>query len=112
MLRWPEGVIRSFEEMEGFAWPGQEDLRLDHVERAIEHLPELKREYGDRLCLTGNIELDRLSRGTPEEVRRMVRRNIEELGFDGGYCVGSSNSVTHYVPLENFVAMIEEGLRG
>jgi len=71
---------------------------------------KLKAEYGDRLCLTGNIELDRLSRGTPDEVRAMTRRNIDELGYNGGYCVGSSNSVTYYVPLENYLAMIEEGL--
>lgn len=71
---------------------------------------ELKAEYGDRLCLLGNIELDRLSRGTPEEIREMTKRNIEELGYNGGYCVGSSNSVTYYVPLENYLAMIETAL--
>jgi len=71
---------------------------------------ELKAKYGDQLCLTGNIELDRLSRGTPDEIRAMTLRNIEDLGYNGGYCVGSSNSVTYYVPLENYLAMIEAGL--
>ena len=41
----------------------------------------------------------------------MVRRNIADLAYDGGYCVGSSNSVTYYVPLENYVAMLEAGRR-
>jgi uroporphyrinogen decarboxylase len=68
---------------------------------------ELKKAIGDRLCLLGNIELDTLSRGTPEQVRELVRRNIEDLASDGGYCPGSSNSVTNYVPLENYKAMIE-----
>lgn len=71
---------------------------------------ELKRTVGDRLCLLGNIELDRLARGSPEEVREMVRANIEALGYDGGYAVGSSNSVTNYVPLENYEAMIEAAM--
>jgi uroporphyrinogen decarboxylase len=40
----------------------------------------------------------------------MVRRNIDDLGREGGYCVGSSNSVTYYVPLPNYCAMIETAL--
>jgi uroporphyrinogen decarboxylase len=71
---------------------------------------EVKRRWGDRLCLMGNIELDRLARGTRDEIAGMVKRNIDDLGRDGGYCVGSSNSVTYYVPLANYVAMIETAL--
>jgi uroporphyrinogen decarboxylase len=58
----------------------------------------------------GNIEVDRLARGSRDEIVEMVKRNIDELGRDGGYCVGSSNSVTYYVPLTNFCAMIETAL--
>jgi uroporphyrinogen decarboxylase len=68
---------------------------------------ELRRKAGDRLCLLGNIELDTLSRGTPAQVRELVRRNIAELAGDGGYCPGSSNSVTNYVPIQNYRAMID-----
>ena len=50
------------------------------------------------------------ARGTREEIADMVRRNIDDLGRDGGYCVGSSNSVTYYVPLTNYCAMIEAAL--
>jgi uroporphyrinogen decarboxylase len=71
---------------------------------------EVKARWGDRLCLMGNIEVDRLARGTPAEIAEMVRRNIDDLGREGGYCVGSSNSVTYYVPLANFCAMIETAL--
>jgi len=67
-------------------------------------------EWGDRLCLMGNIDVDRLARGTPDEVAAMVRHNIDTLGRGGGYCVGSANSVTYYVPLTNFCAMIETAL--
>ncbi len=71
---------------------------------------EVKARWGDRLCLMGNIELDRLARGTREEIVGMVKRNIDDLGREGGYCVGSSNSVTYYVPLSNFCAMVETAL--
>jgi uroporphyrinogen decarboxylase len=71
---------------------------------------KVKAEWGDRLCLLGNIDVDLLARGTPDQVAEAVRRNIDLLGRDGGYCVGSANSVTYYVPLRNFVSLIETGL--
>jgi uroporphyrinogen decarboxylase len=83
---------------------------LHPIEPKAMDIHKVKRTHGDRLCLLGNIELDRLSRGTPEEVKALVRKNIREVGQDGGYCVGSSNSVTDYVPLENFKAMLEAAL--
>jgi uroporphyrinogen decarboxylase len=27
----------------------------------------------------------------------------------GGYCLGSGNSVANYVPLDNYLAMVDEG---
>jgi uroporphyrinogen decarboxylase len=70
-------------------------------------MAELKRQYGGRLCLCGNIDLDStLTLGTPEEVDREVRLRIRTVGPGGGYCCGSSNSVTEYVPMENYRAML------
>ena len=77
-----------------------EPLAMDSV--------ELKQEYGDRLCLLGNIEIGEvLTNGTPEDVEGEVRRRIRDLAVGGGYAVGSSNTVAHYVKLENFKAMIQ-----
>ena len=68
----------------------------------------LKRDYAGRLCLVGNIDLgSTLTLGTPDEVRAEVRQHLRDLAPGGGYCVGSSNSVTNYVPLVNFKAMLE-----
>jgi uroporphyrinogen decarboxylase len=70
----------------------------------------LKRRWGDRLALLGNVEMDLLARGTPEQVRARTEANIRDLGYDGRYGVGSSNSVSYYVPLENYLAMRDAGL--
>jgi uroporphyrinogen decarboxylase len=71
-------------------------------------IAELKRDYGDRLCLIGNLDLCyTLPRGTPEEVAAEVKLRISQAGPGGGYCVSSANSVTEYVPLRNFEAMVE-----
>lgn len=69
---------------------------------------EVKKKWGKRLCLMGNINLDStLTLGTPEDVRAEVYERIRTIGPGGGYMVSSSNSITDYVPLENMKAMID-----
>lgn len=69
---------------------------------------DIKRTWGGRLCICGNIDLCyTLPRGTPEEVRAEVRQRIKDCGPGGGYCLGSANSVPEYVPLENYLAMLD-----
>jgi uroporphyrinogen decarboxylase len=81
---------------------------LHPIEPKVMNIVELKRAYRGRLCLIGNIDLNyTLSLGTPEEVRNEVAARISAVGPGGGYCLGSSNSVTAYVPMANFNAMRE-----
>lgn len=77
------------------------------IEPKAMNIAEVKEKYGDKLCLIGNIDVDLLSRGTIQEIKKNVIKNIEEAGFNGGYCVGSGNSIPEYVKLENYIAMIE-----
>jgi uroporphyrinogen decarboxylase len=68
----------------------------------------LKARYGGKLALLGNIEIGEiLTLGTPEMVAEEVRQRIRALAPGGGYAVGSSNTVAHYVRLENFKAMVQ-----
>jgi uroporphyrinogen decarboxylase len=81
---------------------------LHPIEPKAMDIAEVKRRVGRKLCLIGNIDLGyTLTRGTPEEVRAEVRERIRTCAPGGGYCVGSSNTVTNYVPLANYKAMIE-----
>jgi corrinoid protein of di/trimethylamine methyltransferase len=68
----------------------------------------VKKEWGDKLCLIGNLNLDStLTLGSPEDVRAEVYERIRTIGPGGGYMVASSNSVTDYVPLANMKAMFD-----
>ena len=81
---------------------------IQPIEPKAMDIVELKRDYGKRLCLVGNIDLSyTLTRGTPDDVRAEVRERIRAVAPGGGYCVGSSNTVTNYVPLPNLIAMLE-----
>jgi len=67
---------------------------------------QVKREYGNRVCLIGNIDLSyTLVNGTVEEVKNEVRSRIEEIGYNGGYILSSANSITSYCKTENILAM-------
>jgi uroporphyrinogen decarboxylase len=81
---------------------------IQPVEPKAMDIVEVKRRYGRSLCLIGNIDLGGcLTMGTPHEVETQVQQRIRELAPGGGYMVGSSNSITSYVPLENYKALIE-----
>jgi len=85
---------------------------LQPIEPKAMDIRELKRQYGDRLCLIGNLDLEyTLTRGTPDEVVKATKGLIRDLAPSGGYCVGSGNSVPAYVPFENYLAMVETTLK-
>lgn len=68
----------------------------------------VKRKWGKKLCLIGNLNLDStLTLGRPEDVRAEVYERIRTIGPGGGYMVASSNSITDYVPLANMKALID-----
>jgi len=67
----------------------------------------LKRDYGRRLCLIGNIDINTLALGTPEEVREEVRTKIRALAPGGGYVCASSTCIPEYARPENFAALAQ-----
>lgn len=80
-------------------------------EDAIEPVTVAKQRWGDRIALLGGIDVDFLCRATPEQVRQRTRETLEVCLPGGGYCLGSGNSVTNYIPLDNYLAMMDEGRR-
>ena len=69
---------------------------------------ELKSQYGNRICLLGNINLaGALVFGSPGQVIAKTQEHIRGLAPGGGYVCGSSHDINHKVPLENLHAMIK-----
>ena len=74
----------------------------------MSNLAELKSQYGDKLVFCGAIDTQRiLPHGTPQEVKKEVKRVIEILGEGGGYMVSSVHTIMHEVPPENILAMVD-----
>lgn len=69
-------------------------------------LAEVKRLYGDRLFLTGGIDISQLmALGTPEQVRQTCREAIAVAS--PGYLLGSTTEIDDGASLENVLAMWE-----
>lgn len=99
---------------DGNLWPILEDIvntgadALNPIEPvAGMDIGEVKRKYGHRVCLVGNIDCSRLlSEGTVEEVERAVIECIRKASPGGGHILASSNSIHSAVKPENYMAMI------
>ena len=75
-------------------------------EPASVDMAEMKQKWGGRQCLLGGVDLDLLTRGTPDDVAAATQALIERVGPGGGVALGSSNSVARFVPLANYKAML------
>jgi uroporphyrinogen decarboxylase len=71
-------------------------------------LGRLRREFGRDLCFQGGIDIQGvLPRGTPQEVREHVRRQLEAAGREGGYILCTAHNLQPDTPLENLLALFD-----
>jgi len=80
---------------------------LNPIEPGAMDIAQVKREWGRDICLLGNVDVNTLSAGTPEDVRREVRQLLSEVAPGGGYVLASGNSLPTYAKPENVRAMID-----
>jgi uroporphyrinogen decarboxylase len=91
-----------------------EDVGIDakhSFENAIMPVPAFQERYGRRIGVLGGVDIDILGRAGPDDVRAEVRRLIGACHPRGRFAIGSGNSIPSYVPVENYLAMVDEALR-
>lgn len=82
------------------------DGYMEIDQRAGMDMAMLKKGYGDRICLMGNIDCGSLmSFGTPEEIRRAVFKCLDEGWGNGGHIFTCSNAISASIPFENYQAL-------
>jgi uroporphyrinogen-III decarboxylase len=64
-----------------------------------------KEILGDRACLMGNVPPQITGRGTPHDVEKYCKKQIEGCMEGGGYMLGSSCVLPDEIPAENLKAM-------
>jgi uroporphyrinogen decarboxylase len=78
---------------------------LQPIDPSCMDIAKTKQEFGDRICLVGNVPNELLRSGTPEEVQAYTKNLLRNCAAGGGYCVGSGNSVPDWANFDNFMAM-------
>ncbi|MDP2336199.1 MAG: uroporphyrinogen decarboxylase family protein [Bacteroidota bacterium] len=86
-----------------------EDLKYDakhSFEDTILPIEKAWELWHDRIAIMGGIDMDFLVRGEPEKIKVRCRKMLAMTGSTA-YALGSGNSIPAYVPIENYLAMIE-----
>lgn len=67
----------------------------------------VKRQFGDRMCFMGGVDLKKALPGSKDDVIADVRRCIDTFAGGGGYILTSANHMQGDIPPENIVTMFE-----
>jgi len=91
-----------------------EDVRIDarhSFEDAIQPVESVAARYGERIAIVGGMDMDLLARGSEEQVRARTRHVLQACAPRGSYILGTGNTVANYIPVRNYLAMLDEGWR-
>ncbi|MBD3182493.1 hypothetical protein GF312_09390 [Candidatus Poribacteria bacterium] len=80
-------------------------------EDAIIPMAEFKKQWDDCIGVLGGVDVDKLTRFSPDDLRKYVRKVIDDCSPGGRFAIGSGNSIPDYIPVENYLTMIDEALR-
>ena len=83
---------------------------IHSFEDKISPIWEVKKQWGDKMAMLGGFDMDKIGTFNEQQVRAHTRLMIDKCGRDG-WAIGTGNSVANYVPVENFLAMIDEAFR-
>lgn len=70
-------------------------------------LADIKRRFGAKVCLIGNVNCGLLQSGTDEEVAANVRASLRDGTPGGGYIFSTSNCIYTGLPLKRYELMLD-----
>ncbi|MHB1460458.1 MAG: uroporphyrinogen decarboxylase family protein [Armatimonadota bacterium] len=90
------------------------DIKIDakhSYEEKIMPVEEFKKQYGERCTPMGGLDVDFICRRSEQEIRAYTRSKIDQCFADGYYTIGTGNSLTDYMPVENYMTVLDEARR-
>jgi uroporphyrinogen-III decarboxylase len=88
-----------------------DDMGIDakhSFEHAIMPMAQVKAKYGHRISILGDVDMHLLALGTAEAVQTVTRQAILDCSPGGGYAFGSGNTIANFIPVTNYLAMLDE----
>ena len=85
------------------------DMKFDAKHSFEDNIIPVEKAYGlwnDKIAIVGGIDMDFLVRANPVKIKTRSKSMLEQTGSKG-YALGSGNSIPPYVPIENYLAMVD-----
>ena len=89
------------------------DMRFDgrhSYEDTIIPVEEAYDRWHDRIAIIGGMDLDFIIRSPEEEIVKRCTAMLDRASIDGGYALGTGNSVPEYIPQEKYLAIAKTAL--
>ena len=83
---------------------------LHPIDPTCMDMHQAKKDFGDKVCLAGNVSNEMLQNATPADIEARVKELLRDIAPGGGYLLSAGNSVPAWAKFENYKAMIETGL--
>ena len=80
-------------------------------EDVIMPVADFKRQYGHRVTPLGGLDVDFICQHGEDDLRAYTRKAVEECFTDGFWALGTGNSLTDYMPVENYLIVLDEGMK-
>ena len=101
----------------GMLWDVMDDIIYDiksdgkhSYEDTITPVEQAYERLKNKIAVIGGIDIDFLCRKSPEKVYERAMHLLEITKNDGGYILGSGNSIPEYIPRESLFAMLSAAL--
>lgn len=78
---------------------------IQPIDPSCMDIAEVKKRWGDRICLVGNVSNELLRSASTEEIAARVKELLRDVAPGGGFALGSGNSVPGWARFENYMAM-------
>jgi uroporphyrinogen decarboxylase len=105
-------ILHACGNLEGIMDDLIHDVKIDgkhSFEDTIEDVRQVKDTYGQEIAILGGMDVDFLCRADEAAIRQRVRDTLDKCLPGGGYCLGTGNTPANYIPVDNYLAMVDEG---
>jgi len=90
------------------------DISIDAIhgfEDASYPVIKTKEVWGNKIGIIGGLDMDKLVRLDEKKLRQYIKNTLNICMENGRYICGSGNSICNYIPIKNYLIMLDEGVK-
>jgi len=91
-----------------------DDVKIDgkhSFQDNIHSIQEYKKRWGNKIALLGGVDVHELCTLEGNELRKYVRKMIDDCAPGGRFAIGAGNSIPSYCSVDNYLTLLDEALK-